>query len=132
MLQKEVVDRICAIPGSKKYGRLSVMMQYYCTTELLFDVPPESFDPAPKVMSAIVRLVPHEQPPVTVNNLKMLNRVVIQAFSQRRKTLRNSLKKLFDENAIIALNINPASRAEVLSLADFASLSNLLIEEDLT
>jgi 16S rRNA (adenine1518-N6/adenine1519-N6)-dimethyltransferase len=132
MLQKEVVDRICAIPGSKKYGRLSVMMQYYCTTELLFDVPPESFDPAPKVMSAIVRLVPHEQPPVTVNNLKMLNRVVIQAFSQRRKTLRNSLKKLIDENAIIALNIDPASRAEVLSLADFASLSNLLIEEDLT
>jgi 16S rRNA (adenine1518-N6/adenine1519-N6)-dimethyltransferase len=76
--------------------------------------------------------VPHEQPPVTVNNLKMLNRVVIQAFSQRRKTLRNSLKKLIDENAIIALNIDPASRAEVLSLADFASLSNLLIEEDLT
>jgi len=102
MLQKEVVDRICAAPGSKKYGRLSVMMQYYCATELLFDVPPESFDPAPKVMSAIVRLVPHDHPPVAVNNLKMLNRVVVQAFSQRRKTLRNSLKKLIEENAIIA------------------------------
>ena len=132
MLQKEVVDRICAAPGSKKYGRLSVMMQYYCATEHLFDVPPESFDPAPKVMSAIVRLIPHQQPPVAVNNLKMLNRVVVQAFSQRRKTLRNSLKKLIDEDAIVALGIDPNLRAEVISLPDFARLSNLLREEDLT
>ncbi|MDD5265920.1 MAG: 16S rRNA (adenine(1518)-N(6)/adenine(1519)-N(6))-dimethyltransferase RsmA [Methylococcales bacterium] len=128
MLQKEVVDRICATPGSKKYGRLSVMMQYYCATELLFDVPPESFDPVPKVMSAIVRLMPHRQPPVEVNDIKILNRVVIQAFSQRRKTLRNSLKKLIDEDAIIALDIDPALRAEALSLEDFAKLSNLLQE----
>jgi 16S rRNA (adenine1518-N6/adenine1519-N6)-dimethyltransferase len=128
MLQKEVVDRICAAPGSKKYGRLSVMMQYYCDPELLFVVPPESFEPAPKVMSAIVRLVPHQQPPVQVNHMDMLNRVVTQAFSQRRKTLRNSLKKLIDENAIIALNIDPALRAEELSLNDFAKLSNLLVE----
>ena len=128
MLQKEVVDRICAAPGSKKYGRLSVMMQYYCATELLFDVPPESFDPAPKVMSAIVRLVPHQQPPVQVNDMAILNRVVTQAFSQRRKTLRNSLKKLIDEDAIVALNIDPTLRAEALSLDDFARLSNLLEE----
>ncbi len=128
MLQKEVVDRICAAPGSKKYGRLSVMMQYYCDPELLFVVPPESFEPAPKVMSAIVRLVPHQQPPVQVNDMGMLNRVVTQAFSQRRKTLRNSLKKLIDENAIIALDIDPALRAEALSLNDFAKLSNLLVE----
>ena len=132
MLQKEVVDRICAAPGTKKYGRLSVMMQYYCATELLFDVPPESFDPAPKVMSAIVRLVPHQQPPVEVNDITMLNRVVVQAFSQRRKTLRNSLKKLIEEDAIIALNIDPTLRAEALSLADFAKLSNLLIQEELS
>jgi 16S rRNA (adenine1518-N6/adenine1519-N6)-dimethyltransferase len=128
MLQKEVVDRICAAPGSKKYGRLSVMMQYYCATELLFDVPPESFDPAPKVMSAIVRLVPHQQPPVEVNDMVKLNRVVVQAFSQRRKTLRNSLKKLIDEDVIIALNIDPTLRAEALSLSDFAKLSNVLQE----
>ncbi len=128
MLQKEVVDRICAAPGSKKYGRLSVMMQYFCATELLFDVPPESFDPAPKVMSAIVRLVPHQQPPVEVNDMTKLNRVVVQAFSQRRKTLRNSLKKLIDEDVIIALNIDPTLRAEALSLNDFAKLSNVLQE----
>jgi 16S rRNA (adenine1518-N6/adenine1519-N6)-dimethyltransferase len=128
MLQKEVVDRICAAPGSKKYGRLSVMMQYFCATELLFDVPPESFDPAPKVMSAIVRLVPHQQPPVEVNDMVKLNRIVVQAFSQRRKTLRNSLKKLIDEDVIISLNIDPTLRAEALSLSDFAKLSNVLQE----
>jgi len=129
MLQKEVVDRICAAPGSKKYGRLSVMMQYYCDTELLFDVPPESFDPAPKVMSAIVRLVPHQQPPVEVHDVAKLNRVVTEAFSQRRKTLRNSLKKLIPEAEIAALNIDPTLRAEMISLDDFARLSNLLQEE---
>jgi 16S rRNA (adenine1518-N6/adenine1519-N6)-dimethyltransferase len=128
MLQKEVVDRICAAPGSKKYGRLSVMMQYYCATELLFDVPPESFDPAPQVMSAIVRLVPHSQPPVAVNDIAKLNRVVTQAFSQRRKTLRNSMKKLIAEEEIVALGIDPTLRAENISLAEFASLSNLLQE----
>jgi len=128
MLQKEVVDRICAVPGSKKYGRLSVMMQYYCATELLFDVPPESFDPAPQVMSAIVRLVPHLQPPVAVNDISKLNRVVTQAFSQRRKTLRNSLKKMIPEEEIVALGIDPTLRAESISLAEFAQLSNLLQE----
>ncbi|MGZ8158272.1 MAG: 16S rRNA (adenine(1518)-N(6)/adenine(1519)-N(6))-dimethyltransferase RsmA [Methylobacter sp.] len=126
MLQKEVVDRICAVPGSKKYGRLSVMMQYYCLPELLFEVPPESFDPIPQVMSAIVRLVPHRQPPVAVNDVAKLNRVVTQAFSQRRKTLRNSLKKLIAEEDIVALGIDPTLRAESISLAEFASLSNLL------
>ena len=126
MLQKEVVDRICAAPGSKKYGRLSVMMQYYCATELLFDVPPESFDPAPQVTSAIVRLIPHQQPPVEVHDVAKLNKVVMQAFSQRRKTLRNSLKTLIAEEDIEALNIDPTLRAEMISLSDFAKLSNLL------
>ena len=126
MLQKEVVDRICAAPGSKKYGRLSVMMQYYCLPELLFYVPPESFDPVPQVTSAIVRLVPHQQPPVAVNDITKLNRVVTQAFSQRRKTLRNSLKKLITEEDIVALGIDPTLRAESITLAEFASLSNLL------
>jgi 16S rRNA (adenine1518-N6/adenine1519-N6)-dimethyltransferase len=128
MLQKEVVDRICATPGSKKYGRLSVMMQYYCETESLFDVPPESFDPIPQVMSAIVRLVPHSQPPVQVKNVATLNRVVTQSFSQRRKTLRNSLKKLISEDEFKTLSIDSSKRAEMLSLSDFARLSNLLPE----
>lgn len=126
MLQKEVVERICAEPGSKKYGKLSIMMQYYCATEMLFEVPSESFDPIPKVMSAIVRLVPHQQPLVQVNDLSKLNRLVTQAFSQRRKTLRNSLKKLIDEDVFDRLNIDATLRAENLSLNDFAKLSNLI------
>ena len=126
MLQKEVVDRLCAQPGCKQYGRLSIMMQYYCSTECLFDVPPESFEPIPKVMSAIVRLVPHTEPPVHIDNVALLNQVVTNAFSQRRKTLRNSLSKLFTEEQISAVNIDPSARAETLSLSDFAQLAQLL------
>lgn len=126
MLQKEVVERICAAPGSKRYGRLSVMMQYYCDAELLFDVPPESFDPIPKVTSAIIRLVPHQQPPAPVDDVAKLNRVVTDAFSQRRKTLRNSLKNLLTEQQIIDLQIDPSLRAENLPLNDFAKLSNII------
>lgn len=126
MLQKEVVNRICAEPGSKKYGRLSVMIQFYCDTELVFDVPPESFNPVPKVMSAIVKLTPHKTPPVSVDNISGLNKVVTTAFSQRRKTLRNSLKKLLTENQISTLGIDPTLRAESITLAEFALLSQAI------
>jgi 16S rRNA (adenine1518-N6/adenine1519-N6)-dimethyltransferase len=128
MLQKEVVDRLCAEPGGKQYGRLSVMMQYYCETEHLFDVPPESFDPAPKVISSIVRLTPHRRPPVQIDSRDKLNRIVTQAFSQRRKTLRNSLKNLVSDSDLDTLSIDPKLRAENLTLQDFAKLSNLLGE----
>lgn len=130
MLQKEVVDRMCADPGSKKYGRLSVMMQYYCEAELVFDVPPESFDPIPKVMSSIVKLTPHEAPPVEIESIEILNKIVTTAFSQRRKTIRNSLKKLFTEDQISSLNINPTLRAESISLPEYALLSQLPISSE--
>lgn len=126
MLQKEVVSRICAEPNSKLYGRLGVMMQYYCKTEWLFDVPPESFNPVPKVMSAIVRLVPHQKPPVDVDNVRILAKVVSEAFSQRRKTLRNSLGKLLTETEILELGIDASVRAENVSLAQFAKLANVV------
>jgi 16S rRNA (adenine1518-N6/adenine1519-N6)-dimethyltransferase len=125
MLQKEVVERICAAPGSKQYGRLGIMMQYYCAPEWLFDVPPESFDPVPKVMSAVVKLTPYSTPPVRVNNVAKFNEVVTHAFSQRRKTIRNSLKKLISEAQWADLAIDPGMRAENLSLADYARISNL-------
>jgi 16S rRNA (adenine1518-N6/adenine1519-N6)-dimethyltransferase len=128
MLQKEVVDRICATPGSKQYGRLSVMMQYYCQGEWLFDVPPESFDPIPKVMSAIIRLIPYEKPPVTIDSMNSFNQVVSNAFSQRRKTIRNSLKNLLTEEQIASLGLNPSARAETLSLEEFAALSHLVAD----
>ena len=91
MLQKEVVDRMGAAPNTKAYGRLSVMAQYHCEIEKLFDVPPTAFKPAPKVTSAVVQLRPHAPPPHPATNLKTLSDILVAAFGQRRKTLRNSL-----------------------------------------
>jgi 16S rRNA (adenine1518-N6/adenine1519-N6)-dimethyltransferase len=99
------------------------MMQYFCETEWLFDVPPESFSPAPQVMSAIVRLVPYSKPPVEIGDFQHFSQLVTQAFSQRRKTLRNSLKNFIGEDAIQALGIDANLRAESVSLAEFALLS---------
>ncbi|RLA18433.1 MAG: 16S rRNA (adenine(1518)-N(6)/adenine(1519)-N(6))-dimethyltransferase [Gammaproteobacteria bacterium] len=126
MLQKEVVDRMQAQPGNKHYGKLSIMLQYHCHVEKLFDVPPECFDPAPKVVSAIVRLIPHHEPPIKTENPALLSRVVTQAFSQRRKTLRNSLSGLFSAEQLIAHEIDPTLRAENLSIEKFVKLSNVL------
>lgn len=126
MLQKEVVDRICAVPGSKKYGRLSIMTQYYCQAEKLFEVPPESFDPQPKVTSAIIFLLPHKTPPVDIISQTDFETVVTRAFSQRRKTLRNSLRDLVAEEDYADLGMDPSSRAETISLESFARISNLV------
>ncbi|HEC19831.1 MAG TPA: 16S rRNA (adenine(1518)-N(6)/adenine(1519)-N(6))-dimethyltransferase RsmA [Gammaproteobacteria bacterium] len=124
MLQKEVVDRLAATPGSKHYGRLGVMMQYHCAVEALLDVPPQAFSPAPKVNSAVVRLTPYVEPPVAVDDVAFLEQVVTQAFSQRRKTLRNTLKPLLNAEQMQMLGIDPTCRAETLSLAEFARLAN--------
>jgi 16S rRNA (adenine1518-N6/adenine1519-N6)-dimethyltransferase len=132
MLQKEVVNRICAMPNSKSYGRLSVMMQYYCATEWLFDVPPESFNPVPQVMSAMVRLVPYSKPPVEVDNVEILSKIVTEAFSQRRKTLRNSLKNSLSETEITELGIDANLRAENISLNDFALLANAVSRKQIS
>jgi len=129
MLQKEVVERLSAAPGSSAYGRLSVMVQYRCRVENLFTVHPGSFIPAPKVDSAIVRLIPYSQPPIQVYDEKQLSRLVTQAFSQRRKTLRNTLKTLLSAEQIASVNIDPGLRAETLTLEQFAQLSNLLKDE---
>ncbi|WP_260295325.1 16S rRNA (adenine(1518)-N(6)/adenine(1519)-N(6))-dimethyltransferase RsmA [Sedimenticola hydrogenitrophicus] len=125
MLQKEVVQRMAAGPGGKTYGRLSVMMQAWCEVEALFEIGPGAFKPAPKVDSAIVRLIPHAQPPHVIDDPAHFARLVTSAFSQRRKTLRNSLGKLVDAELIVAAGIDPSLRAERLSLADFVRLSNL-------
>ena len=126
MLQKEVVDRLCAGPGDKDYGRLGIMAQYYCAMEPLFEVHPESFYPPPKVTSAVVRLIPHLSPPVDVP-VDALGRVVVAAFGQRRKTLRNALGNLLGEDEIRAAAVDPNDRAENLSLEDYARLARILI-----
>ena len=124
MLQNEVVERMQAGPGSKTYGRLGIMVQYFCRVEKLFIVPPEAFSPAPKVDSAIVRLVPYAEPPYPVESVDTLTKLVAQAFSQRRKTLRNCLKGWLDEEAILAVGVDPTRRPEQLSLQDFVALCN--------
>ena len=126
MLQREVVDRLAAQPGNKHYGRLSVMTQYYCRVEALFTVPPGAFRPPPKVVSKVVRLVPHRQlshPVVDIDTLQLLLRTV---FNQRRKTLRNSLATLFSKEKMAMLPIDLNARPETLSLTTFVEVSNFL------
>lgn len=126
MLQKEVVDRMAAAPGSRTYGRLSVMTQFRCKVSPLFDVPPESFSPVPKVTSSIVSLQPLRVPPADAGSFENLEKLVAAAFSQRRKTLRNSLGALLDTEQIIAAGVDPGQRAEQLSLSQFAALARAL------
>jgi len=130
MLQKEVVERLAATPGTRVYGRLSVMVQFYCSVEKLFTVGPGSFSPPPKVESAVVRLVPHRTMPVKVRNEALFRQVVNQAFSQRRKTLRNALRGLVSEAAMLELGLDPRLRPECISLEQFAALANEAVAKD--
>ena len=131
MLQKEVVDRMVAAPGSKDFGRLSVMLQYRYHMERLFVVPPGAFSPAPKVDSAIVRMIPIEFPTVGTDSTvardpALFARVVKAAFSQRRKMLRNTLREFIGEADLAALGITPTARAEDIAVADYVRLANTL------
>ena len=126
MLQKEVVDRMGAGPGSKVYGRLSVMLQAVCRVEPLFDVPPAAFRPPPKVDSAVVRLLPRAAGEVGIVDTVMFARVVREAFGQRRKTLRNALQAVCDADAISAAGVKPEARAEQVPVDGFINLSNAL------
>ncbi len=126
MLQKEVVERMVAEPSSAAYGRLSVMLQYRLQMEYLLTVPPEAFDPAPKVESAFVRAVPYATLPHPAKDEALFAKVVTAAFAQRRKTLRNTLKGLLDDAGFAALNIDPQLRAENISPAEFVAIANYL------
>ena len=127
MLQKEVVDRLCAEPGSSDYGRLSVMVQYHCLAEWLFDVPPEAFSPPPKVTSAIVRLTPYATPPHPCRDPRLLSEVVTQAFGMRRKTLRNALAR-YPADVLSNTGVNLSSRPETLSVADYVAITNAILD----
>lgn len=126
MLQKEVVERMAAAPGSRDYGRLSVMVQYFCQVDSLFGVPPECFHPRPKVDSAIVRLKPYRELPVVADDFDLFKRVVNTAFQHRRKTLRNTLRNLVPAEALEGLDVDLSRRPEVLSLSEFVTLANQL------
>jgi 16S rRNA (adenine1518-N6/adenine1519-N6)-dimethyltransferase len=124
MFQKEVADRLAASPGTKAYGRLSVAAQWRCAVHRLFDIDPRAFVPPPKVVSSVVRLVPHAAPSPPADPT-LMERVVAAAFGQRRKMLRQSLKAFTDDaEALLAkAGIDPTRRAETLSIAEFASLA---------
>jgi 16S rRNA (adenine1518-N6/adenine1519-N6)-dimethyltransferase len=124
MLQKEVVDRICAEPGNKQYGRLTIMLQNYCDVESLFIIKPGAFNPSPKVDSAIVKLTPLAKPRYELTDPESLTLIVREAFSQRRKTIRNALKRVIPETDIRELGIAPEIRAENLQISDFVKLAN--------
>ena len=126
MLQKEVVERMASKPGSKQYGRLSVMLQQRYDIEYLFTVPPGAFFPPPKVDSAIARLTPLSEVPHPVDSGDDFAKVVKQAFSQRRKTLRNTLKGLLDSEQIESVGVQPSARAETLEIKEFSALANKL------
>lgn len=129
MLQLEVVQRLAAKPGVKNYGRLGIMVQYFCEVEHLFNVPSTAFSPQPKVSSAIVRLTPHQDFSVKAKSVENLQTVVRTAFNQRRKTLRNSLKTLIDEETLSQLPLDMSLRPENLSLADYVAISDAMPEK---
>ncbi|MFT7179158.1 MAG: 16S rRNA (adenine1518-N6/adenine1519-N6)-dimethyltransferase [Oceanospirillaceae bacterium] len=128
MLQKEVVLRLAAGAGTNNYGRLSIMAQYFCRVDNLFEVPPEAFDPRPKVDSAIVRMAPYTDLPHTANDFKHFESLVKSGFAQRRKTLRNNLKGIANDEQLQSLGIDPSIRPERLTVGDFVAISNLLTQ----
>jgi 16S rRNA (adenine1518-N6/adenine1519-N6)-dimethyltransferase len=123
MLQNEVVERMVADPSTPAYGRLSVMLQYRFYMEKLLDVPPESFRPAPKVDSAIVRMIPLRTEQIVVKNELVFAQIVAAAFGQRRKTLRNTLRAYLTDDEFVLLGIDAGLRAENLPVAEFAKVA---------
>ncbi len=127
MLQKEVVDRITASPNTKEYGRLSVMIQYFCKPTFLFEVPPGSFNPPPKVTSAVFRLEPYKVKPIVAKNEKALARLASHSLTQRPNTSPNSLKGMLVEDGFEKAGVDPMARPETLTLEQFIALSDQMV-----
>ncbi|EMP55080.1 16S ribosomal RNA methyltransferase KsgA/Dim1 family protein [Marinobacter santoriniensis NKSG1] len=129
MLQKEVVQRLAAVPGDRHYGRLGIMAQYFCKVQPLFEVGPGAFKPAPKVDSAIVRLVPHDRLPHPAKDLRTLQTVVRTAFNARRKTLRKGLAGLISAEQLRELGIDDGLRPENLGLEEYVRIADFLVDQ---
>lgn len=130
MLQKEVVQRMTAVHGSKAFGRLSVMTQYYCTAMPVVEVGPGAFKPAPKVESAVVRLIPKAVSDRALVSAESLNRVCLEAFNQRRKTLRNCFSNIATAEDLLQLGLDPGQRPEQLSVDDFVRIAQWLEQKE--
>ena len=128
MLQKEVANRLAASPGGKNYGRLSIMFGTYMDTYNLFDVPAKAFNPAPRVISSVVKIKPKPNNQIIIKNPAILSKIVTQAFSQRRKTLRNSLKGLISDKIMIEMDLSPSQRAEEVPILTWSKLANTIKE----
>lgn len=128
MLQKEVVNRLCAGPNCKAYGRLTVMAQYYCKVIPVLEVPPTAFKPAPKVDSAVVRLEPYNVPPFIAKSMKTLNQVCSMAFNQRRKTIRNGLRDLLSAEQLQEIGIDTTKRAENITVEEYVNIANYVYD----
>ena len=128
MLQKEVVERMAASPNCKAYGRLSIMTQYQCQVVPVMEIGPEAFKPAPKVDSAIVRLIPHKTIENPVKDINALNTICLAAFNQRRKTIRNGFKKLINVEQLASLSIDANLRPENLTINDYIKLANFIVD----
>jgi len=126
MLQKEVVERICAEPGSKSFGRLTIMLGCYLEPVSLFDVPPDAFSPPPRVNSAVIRLRPRGEDGPAVDDHDALSKMVVQAFTKRRKTLRNALKGIASDELMESCGIDPGKRPEQIATVDWVRLSNCI------
>lgn len=126
MLQKEVAERIVASPSTEHYSRLSIMVQYHCSSQLLFDVPPAAFFPQPQVTSSIIKMIPYQVLPAVARDYKKFADIVRQAFNMRRKTLHNSLKNMVSDAVWEKVQIDPRLRPENLSVKDYVSISNEL------
>ncbi|HHB13332.1 MAG TPA: 16S rRNA (adenine(1518)-N(6)/adenine(1519)-N(6))-dimethyltransferase RsmA [Chromatiales bacterium] len=124
LLQKEVVDRLTAPPGTRDYGRLSVMVQHRCATRALFRIGPGAFRPPPRVDSALVRIAPYPEPPFPVQDTQRFALIVRTAFSHRRKTLRRALAGVLEAETIEAAGIDPGRRPETLTVEEFVRLAN--------
>jgi 16S rRNA (adenine1518-N6/adenine1519-N6)-dimethyltransferase len=125
MLQKEVVDRMAALPSTEDYGRLSVMIQYACQVVPLFDIPPSAFSPPPKVMSSMVKLIPYSQFPHPVaKDYKLFADIVNHAFQHRRKTLKNAIERICPIETILACGLDPKQRPETVSVEQYVTIAN--------
>lgn len=129
MLQKEVVLRLSASPGTKAYGKLTVMAQYYCQVVPVLEVPPGCFTPPPKVDSAVVRLVPYAEKPWPAKDVELLRKVCNTAFNMRRKTLRNNLKPMLNDADFETLGIDAGLRPEDISVQQYVAMANYLFDK---
>jgi len=132
MFQKEVAERISAVPGTKSYGRLTVLIQYFFTTEILLHIPSNAFIPAPKIQSSFMRLIPKKNQELKYKNINNFKKIIKAAFQHKRKTIKNNFKDILNEKDFNFLKINPQDRAEMLSINTFVNIENYMYDNNIS